>query len=606
VIKPLSQVKTDNLFHFSGTLLMIRMRSAMTTSGDMRKVPRKNVDRPTLALISFQKDDDHTNLFINVLNYSVQGVLIKSQLNFEKGFELKLMIQNYELGQWDSFFCRVAWRQEEPSYEGYHIGLEFLFPVESSGNQTKKIHNGLAPADLEFILNTRLLNILPKDGACAFLNCMTQKTVDPDVKFISQGDQGDALYIIQKGLCSIQIEDRNNNLIDVAHHREGDVIGEMALLTGEVRSASVISLSSMILWELSRYSFDEVCAREPEIREFLTELLTSRLENSTATGVRNVGKYLMTHQIGIGGWSFVYKGKHKLLNMPVAIKMMKHNQAMDEQFLDNFRKEGEIIGQLNHPNIVQVYDIEELYRTIFIIMEYLDGESLEDLLNRKKRLPFSRILSFLTQIAAGLAYAHDQNIVHRDIKPANVFVQKDDQVKLLDFGLACESGKIDIDQTGTVHYMAPEQIEGDPVDHRSDVYSFGILAYEMITGQKPFSSDNLMDVMNMHKKTAIPDPQHLVPDLPDLISDLIFKACAKAPSLRFDSMHEVVELLLELNNELDGIGNASPNREKEVTVLLISHEKKHHLELNRLLDAFSREAQEKGITIHIAGNTQIE
>ncbi len=578
----------------------------MTTDRDLRKVNRKKFSRPNIALISFAAHDkQHTNLFVNIQNYSVQGVLVKSERSFENNSELKLMIQNHELERWDSFFCRVVWQQDAKTDGVVNIGLEFLFPVDVSKDEGRNIHNGLSPEDLDFILNTRLLATLPKEGVCSFLNCMTQITLKPGFRFIKQGDQGDSLYIVQKGLCSIQIQEANKTLRTVNQGREGDVIGEMALLTGETRSASVISESDMILWKLPRESFDQACQSDPDIREFLTELLTNRLEKSTIIGVRNVGRYIMTHRIGHGGWSFVYKGKHKSLNMPVAIKMMKHNQAMDSDFLENFRREGKLIARLNHPNIVQVYDIEELYRTVFIIMECLEGESLEALLDRKGNLPFSRALKILIQIGTGLAHAHEQKIIHRDVKPDNVFILKDDQIKLLDFGLACAPGEEDFEQTGTIHYMSPEQIEGDPVDHRSDIYAFGILAYEIFTGQKPFFGDDLMAIMKMHKNDPLPDPREIVPDLPESITDLIFKACAKNQDERYDSMLELVEKLTAISNTLKEGVEMTSNVEKEITVLLITHDKDQKLTLTKLLDEFSQKAEDKGFSLNIAGNTQL-
>ncbi|MCD4721422.1 MAG: serine/threonine protein kinase, partial [Desulfobacula sp.] len=283
----------------------------------------------------------------------------------------------------------------------------------------------------------------------------------------------------------------------------------------------------------------------------------------------------------------------------------KHNQAMDEDFLENFRKEDKFIAQLNHPNIVQVYDIEELYRTIFIIMECLEGESLEALLERKGALPFSRALTFLTQVCSGLAYAHDHKIIHRDVKPANIFILKDDHIKLLDFGLACSPGEEDFEQTGTVHYMSPEQIEGNPVDFRSDIYSLGIMAYEMFTGKKPFASDDLMALMKMHTSKDIPDPSILVPDIPEAIKHFIIKSCAKSPGKRYDSMREIIDELSIITKTLkEGIAEKS-GFEREITVFLISHGKDQGLAINKLLDEFSQRAEEVGFSLNIAGKTQI-
>ncbi|MCD4718667.1 MAG: cyclic nucleotide-binding domain-containing protein, partial [Desulfobacula sp.] len=328
----------------------------MASLQNLRKVSREKLDCPKLAVIYFENEESNTFRFVNVLNFGVQGLLIESDIALNKEFKLKIMFKNTALNQWDNSLCRVAWIQGLDDDKIYKIGLEFLFPIENSLDFDPGVQNEISSQDLDFILNTRLLKTLPKEGVCSFLNCMSRKTIGSGIRFITQGDKGDYLYIIQQGLCSIQIQKLDNTLQTVAQRRKGDVIGEMALLTGELRTASVISESQMILWKLSRGEFDKACQLHPDIREFLTELLTNRLENSIVTGVRNVGRYIMTHRIGQGGWSFVYKGKHKTLNMPVAIKIMKHNQAMDEDFLENFRTEGKVIAQLNHPNIIQIYD----------------------------------------------------------------------------------------------------------------------------------------------------------------------------------------------------------------------------------------------------------
>ena len=577
----------------------------MSPLHNLRKVSREKLDCPQLALMYFLNEKLNTYRFVTVLNFGVKGVLVESDLSLNKENKLKIMIKNSALNQWDIFFCRVAWIQGIEDDKTYKIGFEFLLPIENSLNSNSDVKDEISSQDLDFILNTRLLQTLPKEGVCSFLNCMSRKIIGSGIRFIIRGDKGDCLYIIQQGLCSIQIQEQDNTLKTVAQRRKGDVIGEMALLTGELRTANVISESQMILWELSRNEFDNACQLHPDIRKFLTQLLTNRLENSTVTGVRNVGRYMMAHRIGQGELSFVYKGKHKSLNMPVAIKMMKHNQAMDEDFLENFRKKGKFIAQLNHPNIVQVYDIEELYRTIFIILECLEGESLEDLLERKGALPFSRALTFLTQACSGLAYAHDHKIIHRDVKPSNIFILKDDHIKLLDFDLACSPGEEDFDQTGIFHYMSPEQIKGDPIDLRSDIYSLGIMAYEMFTGKKPFAGDDLMAVIKMHTSTDIPDPSILIPDIPDPIKHFIIKSCAKSPDKRYNSMQEIIDELSAITKTLkEGIEKKS-DIEREITVLLISHGKNQSLALNKLLDEFSRRSEEMGFSLNIAGKTKI-
>lgn len=555
-------------------------------------------------MINFMGKKSFKHLFVNILDAGWQGCAIRVDRRIGEQHQLYIVMREQENKSWSGRLCRVVWRKNGQEVGTYVLGLRFL---ETDGKTCQKSDPKRFPAEagMDFFVHNRLIQTLADEGVCSFLNCLLPRKIKRGARFITQGEKGDSLFIIQKGLCSIQVQDENDRLITAAQRREGEVVGEMALLTGEARMANVVAESDMILWELSRDAFDKACLSHPDIREFLTELLTNRLENSTVTAVRHVGRYVMTHLIGQGGWSFVYRGKHKRLKMPVAIKMMKHNKAMDEDFIESFRKEGELIARLNHENIVNVYDIEELYRTIFIVMEHLEGESLEALLERKGGLPFSRALAFLTQIASGLAFAHDHDIIHRDIKPANVFILKDDRIKLVDFGLACAPGEEDFEQTGTVHYMPPEQIEGDPVDHRSDIYSFGILAYEVFTGKKPFLDDNLMAVMRMQKEMEIPDPRILVPDLPERAANLILKSTSKSPGRRHDSMHEIIEELSLIAGSLKEGMEIKSAEQREVTVLLVSHGKEQNLSLNRLLDHFSRQAEKLGFSVNIAGKTQI-
>jgi len=577
----------------------------MNTSKNIRKADRKKATSFCPAIVSFQETENQAYQFVRVINFSIQGVLVSSDMPLDIECRIHLLIKGPELKQWNKFCCRIAWNKPAEDGQPNYVGLEYL-PQTDMVDEEERNQFPLSPEDIDFILSTRLVKILPNDGICSFLNCLVYRRLDSGVQFITYGQKEDSLYIIQKGLCSIQVKKQDKTIQTVAQRRERDIIGEIALLTGEPRTASVISESKMILWELKRDKFDTVCESYPDVRVFLTELLTNRLENSYVIGVRNIGRYMMTHRIGHGGWSFVYKGRHKTLHMPVAIKMMKHNQAMDPDFIENFRQEGKIIARLSHPNIVQIYDIEEKYRTIFIIMEYLDGESLDALLDRKGALPFARALNFLRQICSGLAYAHDQEIVHRDIKPANILIMDNDRIKLLDFGLACTPGEEDFGQTGTVQYMSPEQIEGDPVDRRSDIYSLGIMAYEMFTGEKPFPDDDIQALMKLHVNKDIPDPSILVPDLPDTITQFILKSCAKSPDERYHTLHDVIEVLSAAAETLKEEISRKPADPMEVTIVLIAHNASQGPVLNKLLDEFSSRSEDLGFALTVACNTRIK
>jgi serine/threonine protein kinase len=274
--------------------------------------------------------------------------------------------------------------------------------------------------------------------------------------------------------------------------------------------------------------------------------VADRLDSRRPTAYRTIGKYVATDIIGKGGFSIVYKGEHKDLGMPVVIKMMRHNMALYPEFMESFRNEVKIIAGLNHEHIVKVYDFDERYRTFFIVMEYVQGDSLKDMIGHLKKLPLKLTVKFLNQICSALEYAHQQGIIHRDINPSNIIIQPNDQLKIFDFGLACPIGTEDFSGTGTAYYMAPEQIEGDPVDPRTDIYALAITAFEMLTGRRPFPEDDLKFLFDLHLSRNIPDPAEVVPDIPPLPSDFIIKAGRCKPDERYQNVAEATDDLQSL------------------------------------------------------------
>jgi len=455
------------------------------------------------------------------------------------------------------------------------------------------------PSELEFLLQTPLLLATPDTAKCCLLNCMSQKTVAAGERFISQGDERDSMYVIQEGFCVASVEKDGVNY-PINRLKAGDIVGEMALLTGGRRTAHVDAEEDMKVWRLTSSRFDALCEEYPGLRDFLTELATQRFTTERVTAERTVGKYVIQERLGRGGWSIVYKGIHAGLNMPVAIKMLKHTMAMHPEFLEKFKNEAKTIANLNHENIVRVYDIEELYKTIFIVMEHLEGVPLDHLLKSVPRLPLSRVLDILMQVCAGLAYAHEKGIVHQDVKPANIFIQPGERARIVDFGLSLPPGTAGFSVSESAHYMAPEQITGEPVDARTDIYALGIMAYEMVTGQRPYPEEDISKVLDMHVHEDVPDPRVLVPDLPDEVHRFIRRATERDPAARYQGAGEALRDLQPLAERM-GVGGAPHLREQRKNMILsLFYKEEHQLMLNRLVEELSRELEKIGAVLRAA------
>ncbi len=456
----------------------------------------------------------------------------------------------------------------------------------------------LPTGDLEFLMNTELLRAAPDHVKKQLLSTLNPVKVKAGERFISQGTRGDALFLIQAGSCVVGLES-NGQYHPVSRLKAGQLAGELAVLTGEPQTISVDAETDMSLWAMEREKFEQVCHAAPILREFITELATERLCSQRITAERTIGRYLINEVIAEGGWSIVYKGHHSFLNLPVAIKMLKHNMAIDSELFDRFQNEAKIIAALNHENIVRVYDIEHVYRTVFIIMEHLDGVTLRNVLDNGFRMQPARILRILMQVCSGLEYAHQKGIVHQDVKPGNIFIQKNDLVKLVDFGLACPIGGCSDDMPGTAYYMAPEQIEGDPVDPRTDVYSLGITAYEMATGQRPFP-DDVCETLMSHITVPVPDPRILNPSLPEAFADFIRKATAKDPTKRYDDLGQLSRVLYQMAQAMQLDLVPRPRRTRRMMSLVMIYEDESRMEINRLLEEFGEQLEKSGAKLRIA------
>lgn len=447
--------------------------------------------------------------------------------------------------------------------------------------------------------STKFLKFIHHEPIYSQLKNMTYRRIKAGQRFVSQGAVEDTAYIIQKGSCLAVVE-KDAALYPVDHYSKGDIVGGLGILTGEPRRAHVEAETDMEVWVLTRSQFENLTTEDPDILDFLTEVVVNRLDSRRPTAYRTIGKYVATDIIGRGGYSIVYKGLHSLLGMPVAIKMLRHDMAMNSVFLESFRNEAKTIASLNHDNIIRIYDIEERYRTVFIITELVSGEGFDAIIQRLKRVPADSAAGYLIQICSGLEFAHRHGIIHRDINPSNILVLPGGHVKILDFGLACACGTQAVDFSGTTAYMAPEQITGDIVDTRTDVYAMGILAYEAVTGEKPFRCENPRTLEEMHLTCEIPDPAGLVPDLPKEIGHFIKKACRRSPDQRFQNMKQVRKALLPLAAPMTPARRSPPAVGNHKTSLILSYDDGHRTALGRILETFRHQVKSLGMELETA------
>jgi eukaryotic-like serine/threonine-protein kinase len=582
----------------------------MPESKDCRECLRVTPKEPVLCVIQAKGlacnidscTEDLLYIFADAKNLGQDGALLQTPFQLVRGTVFNFSVPDDETSQWRTRQARVVWTKKN-TLNMYLAGIEFLgqkYPEVVPETSWEADPNKPSFTDLSFFIQSNFLQAISQVSLSVLLNSLRKTIIAPGDRLISQGDPGDCFYLIQKGTCVVYIE-HNQKIHKIARLKPGDVVGEMAVLTGEPRTANVDAETEMVLWKLDRNQFECLAYAYPDLRLFLTEIMANRFDNSIFMRERAIGKYLLINKIGKGGWGIVYRGLHKLLKMPVAIKMMRHDMAMEPLFLETFRREAETIARLRHPNIVSIYDIEEMYKTIFIIMEYLEGVSLKEYLDKVGPLSVRCCANILVQVCDGLSCAHKVDVVHRDIKPANIFIMENDHVKLLDFGLACAPGTEDMNIAGTLYYASPEQIEGSPVDQRSDIYSMGIMAYEMVTGKRPYPEDNLADLMEMHCHQDIPDPVELVPGVSEAYRKFVLTCCQRDKERRYQDTAQARKELLPIITSNHAFQPTSAKMIKtSLTTLVLLHAPDKEQALKNLLEELVVKANELDIDLHVS------
>ena len=263
------------------------------------------------------------------------------------------------------------------------------------------------------------------------------------------------------------------------------------------------------------------------------------------TGKRLDGRYEIHELIGTGGMAVVYRAYDTIDDRVVAIKILKDEFADNSEFIRRFKNESKAIAVLSHPNIVKVYDVSFGDRIQYIVMEYIDGITLKDYLSHQKDIKWQEAVHFTAQILSALNHAHSKGVIHRDIKPQNIILLQDGTIKVTDFGIARFSKSKTRTMTdkaiGSVHYIAPEQARGDLTDEKADIYSVGVMLYEMTTGELPFEADNAVSVAIMQLQTQPRKPRNINPDIPEGLEDITLKAMQKDPGNRYQTAQQMLD-----------------------------------------------------------------
>ena len=262
-------------------------------------------------------------------------------------------------------------------------------------------------------------------------------------------------------------------------------------------------------------------------------------------------RYDIKMLIGDGGMANVYLAYDRTLKRHVAIKMLRYELSKDERFIKRFKRESAQVINLDHPNIVHVYTVGDYKQQPFIVMEYVKGKTLKDYLREHGALEPQTVIHIMTQLAEGVLYAHQNNIIHRDLKSQNIMITDDQVVKITDFGIALSSNEADMTQTntimGSVHFLAPELARGNLATERSDIYALGIILYELLTGDVPFKGEGAVNIALQHLEAEMPSIKLVKEELPNSLDNIISRCTCKLPSDRY---HSVDELLIDLNSAL--------------------------------------------------------
>lgn len=372
-------------------------------------------------------------------------------------------------------------------------------------------------------------NTLPAELVDSLETQMVERSYPATEYLTRQGDPGDCLFLIRKGTVGIVVNDEHGIAHQIDRSGPGDILGEMALLTEEPRSASLIAQDDVTAMLLPADKFHAAALKNPEIGEVLAKLLAKRLggQRRDVLSGKVFSKYRIVRRLGRGGMAIVYEGSHLDDARRVALKMLSHRLVYDKASLVWFHREADIVESFEHPNIVRMFGRFKAFKSYFIVMEFCDGITLERLVRLNGPLNQDDFRKAFGQIASAVLYAHQRDVVHRDIKPVNLMLNFDGTVKLMDFGLAKPINElepvneVDTHIVGTPRYMAPEQLKGREISEVTDYFALGCTAYKLLTGETLFPEHDVTKLRAIHDRWKVPDFSKRHPELAPDICELL-------------------------------------------------------------------------------------
>lgn len=403
-------------------------------------------------------------------------------------------------------FPQFADRLADEFHDTTAITSSSLSGVSSVLPESDSTVIGVEPSDVQLeVAGADSLGLpfasLPLNVLRSLRSRMTERQFATGECLIQQGEPGQSLLIVREGTVEICVRDAAGQSHRIDTSGPGEILGEMSLLTDEPCTASAVATEPVRVLALSAADFHALSRQHPRLSRTLSDIVAVRLGRFSrdALAGKTFFDYAIKRRLGRGGMSIVYEAEHVPSARRVALKMMSHRLINDQEALEAFQREADLIEQFDHPHIIRMYSRFAAFRTYFIALEFAAGESLDRTVARRGPLPEAEVRAIMAQVASALAYAHARQVVHRDIKPSNIMLGPDGHAKLMDFGLATPLDAFDAAGPsrvrGTLAYMAPEQLAGQPVTAAADYFAMGCVVYELLMGRRLYHERSLEAVL---------------------------------------------------------------------------------------------------------------